>query len=621
MVEYIIQCWNCLGEFDVFSAVWCGCDPKNPTKLCPFCLNCFCTASAEYKSLFWKNAPPQLAEERSTLSKSKDLLGDMLVKMKKITTDQLLNALRQQKMTGEKLGEVLVRMNFIQRDDLEAILVQQQRVLSIDLRGKKVDASLVQNLGLDFCFRHNVIPVERETMPNKTLTTLAMSTPSDVAAIEWAQKRLGSQIVPMYCNKDDILEHLNALKAQGISAGDGGGATAEATASAEATRGNDQKTKTAMNNLLATALQTGASDLHLEPAANEIIVRARIDGVLFKMQSLQKDLEDSLFARMKTLAKLNAQERGVPQSGKIPFKSSATEYELQVQTFPTPSGESINLKILDKSQLLKKMDEIGLNSVELSYLQSAANESQGLIIVSGPLFNGTPTTLYSLLQHLSTEGRRIVAIENSTQVHLAGVTQLEVRAASGFGWDKAISAAINLEPHVICLFELNDAEIAKAAQKLANSMLVIVEVDARAATLAIPGVVNLGYPPTLLGHHLRLVMNQRLVRKLCPHCRELLEPSDELLKKLDLSEEARKLPLYKAKGCPRCHNIGYSGRIPLYEVVYPVDAIRELIEARASAADLEREATRSGLLTLGQNCLNKVSEGLTTPEEYLKAGF
>ncbi|MBI2838435.1 MAG: Flp pilus assembly complex ATPase component TadA [Acidobacteria bacterium] len=625
MLEYIIQCWNCLGEFDVFSAVWCGCDPKNPTKLCPFCLNCFCSASAEYKSLFWKNAPPQLAEEKSTLSKSKDLLGDMLVRMKKLTTDQLLNALRQQKLTGEKLGEILVRMNFIEQEDLDAILAQQQRVLSIDLKNKKVDASLVQNLGLDYCFQHNVIPVERETMPNKTLTTMAMSNPTDVGAIEWAQKRLGSQIVPMYSPKEDILAHLNALRAQGIGGistapvPEGAGAAADAAAAAAAAA--EAKTKTAMNNLLATALQTGASDLHLEPAASEVIVRARIDGVLFKMQSIPKELEDALFARLKSLAKLNAQARGLPQSGKIPFKSSATEYELQVQTFPTPGGESINLKILDKGQLLKKLDEIGLNSVELTYLMSASAEAQGLIIVSGPLFNGTPTTLYSLMQQMAAQGRRIVSIENTTQVLLPGVTQLEVRREDGFGLDKAISAAMNLEPQVICMFDFNDIEMAKTAQKVANSVLVIAEIDARSSTMAIPAMVNLGYSPQTLAHHLRLVMNQRLVRKVCQHCKERLEPSDELLKKLDLSEEARKLPLYKAKGCARCHNIGYSGRIPLYEVIYPVDAIRQLTEAKASAAELEREATRNGLLTLGQNCLNKVSEGLTTPEEYLKAGF
>jgi len=619
MAEYIIQCWNCLGEFDVFSAVWCGCDPKNPTKLCPFCLNCFCSASAEYKSTFWKNAPPQLVEEKSTLTKAKDLLGDLLVRTKKITTDQLLIALKQQKLTGEKLGEVLVRNCFISRDDLDAVLSQQQRVLTVDLRNRNVDASLVVNVGLEFCFRHTVIPVEREVMPNKTLVTLAMANPSDVSAIEWAQKRLGSQIVPMRAEKDDILQHLNALRSQGIPEG---GAAMEAAGVSEETAAHEQKTKTALNNLLATALQTGASDIHLEAGSSEVLVRARIDGVLFKMQSIPKELEDALFARVKSLAKLNADERSLPQTGKVPFKSSSTEYELQVQTFPTPSGESINLKVIDKSQLVKKIADIGLNSVELTYLMGAVAEPHGLIVASGPLFNGTPTTLYSLMQHLAAEGRRIVSIEPSVQTRLAGVTQLELRPSDGFGFDKALAAARNLEPQMICIFDFNDAEMARGAHRLVNSVLTVVEVDARTATLAVPAVTGLGYPSADLARHLRLVMNQRLVRKLCPHCRERLEPTPELLDRLELSEEAaQKLPLYKAKGCPRCHNIGYSGRIPLYEVVYPVDAIRNLVQANAGPDDLLRVATRMGLLTLGQNCLNKVSEGLTTPEEYLKAGF
>ncbi len=617
MVDYVIQCWNCLGEFDVFSAVWCGCDPKNPTKLCPFCLNCFCSASAEYKGQFWKNAPRQLVEERATLTKSKDLLGDLLVRTKKITTDQLLIALKQQKLTGEKLGEVLVRNCFISRDDLETILAQQQRVLTIDLKNKAVDASLVQTLGLDFCFQHKVIPVERESLPNKNLTTMAMANPSDVAAIEWAQKRLSSQILPMRALEEEIIEHLNSFRAHGIS---DSGAPIEGAASSDAVL-LEQKTKTALNNLLATALQTGASDLHIELGPAEILVRARIDGVLFKMQPISKELEAPLFARLKSLAKLNAEERTLPQAGKIPFKSSSTEYELQVQTFPTPSGESINLKVIDKSQLVKKLEDVGLNSVELTYLITAAAEPHGIIIASGPLFNGTPTTLYSLMQHLAAEGRRIVSIETTIQTNLAGVTQLEVRPIGGFTFDKALAAARNLEPQMICIFDFNDSEMVRAAQKLVNSVLLVVEVDARTATLAIPAMMSLGYPAPDLSRNLRLILNQRLVRKLCQQCRERLEPLPEILQKLGLSEEAQKLPLYKAKGCPRCHNIGYGGRIPMYEVIFPVDAIRELILEGASPEELERVATRMGLLTLGQNCLNKVSEGLTTPEEYLKAGL
>ncbi|MEW6368378.1 MAG: ATPase, T2SS/T4P/T4SS family [Acidobacteriota bacterium] len=616
MAEYIIQCWNCLGEFDVFSAVWCGCDPKNPTKLCPFCLNCFCSASAEYKGLFWKNAPPQLAEERATLNKSKDLLGDLLVRSKKITTDQLLQALKQQKESGERLGEVLIGMGFITKDDLDVILAQQHRTLTADLKNRRADASLVQNLGLDFCFQHVVLPIEREVLPNKTLTTMAMSNPQNVAAIEYAQKRLGSQIVPMFAPADEIVEQLNALKAQGIGVTGPG-----AVAPGDLAGLNEQRIKSTMNNLIATALQTGASDLYLEPGPGEISVRARIDGVLFKMQPVQRDAEEALFARIKLLAKLNPQDRGLPQSGKIMFKSSATNYELQVQTFPTPAGESLNLRFFDKSRLVRPLNEIGLNSVELTYVQSATTEQQGLIIVSGPLFNATPTTMYSLLQSLVAEGRRIVTIENTAQCALGGVTQMELRPAEGIGFEKAIGAAMSLEPQIVAIFDFNDVEMARAVARLANSLLVLVEVDARSSTLAIPAMSALGYPPDVLARHLRLVVNQRLVRKLCPHCREQIQPTDSLLADLDLSEEASKLPLYKAKGCSRCHNIGYSGRIPMYEVIYPVDSIREAVASKAPAAELERLATRMGLLTLGQNCLNKVSEGLTTPDEYLKAGF
>ncbi len=429
---YLVTCWNCLGEFDALGAVWCSDDPKNPTKLCPFCLHCFCDASAEYKQQFWRHAPPPLVDELQTLSKSQDRLGDILIRVKKITTPQLLEALVEQRDTGRKLGEILIARRFVSREDVDSALRSQGVNRLTDTRGG-----------------------------------------GEAAAVYWQQS-----------NPDSVLDYLLALGAR-----------------------------------------KRASDMSLEPQAEQVAVRYRIDGFAFRVDPVPKSFEASLERALFAMFGLDPARRGRPQTGRTTARLGEDDFDLVIQTVPGTQGVSATIKMVNRATFIKDFATLGLELEDRVRLVEEIRSGLGLILVTSPAYNGAGTSAYSIMSFLAQGQRDVLSIEAPVQWTMDGVRQVEAETGpQGPRIEETLRAMVALRPDVLMLSAVPDYGTAVVAAQLASSLLVVGQATAASAARGLVAVRELGVPPQLLASSLGLVLGQRLVRTICRICQSPAEP-------------------------------------------------------------------------------------------------
>jgi type II secretory ATPase GspE/PulE/Tfp pilus assembly ATPase PilB-like protein len=613
--EYLTRCWNCLGEFDAMAAVWCSCNPNRPTKVCPFCLQCFCSAPEEYHERFWASSPEELVKDREMLTRARGPLGEALVMARAITSDQLLLALKQQKDKGGKLGQILVDMGFLNQETLEAFLARHRPVMNLSLHETALDHMLVTVIGAEECLKRLVVPISKEKLATKELLTLAMANPADGETIELIQNMTGCQILPMRATREEIMEALTPfLSLQPEPQAAPSEPSAPATGAQMAT------------DLLRKALARGASDLYLEPKEDEVSIHLRIDGALYRAKAVGKDLQETLTLELKRLLRLDSSEVDRPQEGRVVMRSGAHRFEVIAHCLPTRFGENISLKFINRDTFLKTFDKLGMPSDDQRSLRTVLSARHGLILVTAPLFHGSTTTLYGVMNDLASDPqRKIMSIEAQSVCPVPNVSQVSLGDnKDAEATHTTLKALANIQPDVCILGDIFDSStMATQILKFVGQMLVVATLEATHSVHAVQRVLELGVPPADLSQHLLLVINQRLVRQICPHCAEPADFSNRTLRMMGLkAEEAATLTaVFQGRGCEECSNIGYKGRLSLFETLVPTAAFRKAVARSASAKMLEREALKGDMVSLRVRALQAVQDGKTTIEEFQKCNF
>lgn len=612
--EYAVNCWNCLGEYDVLSAVWCSCNPSHPTKVCPFCLQCFCHASEDYMDRFWRGAPASLIQDRDTFAGARGPLGEALIRAKAITADQLLLALKEQKQSGHKLGEVLVEMGFIPMDTLQHFLDQQKSVQQLSLKDAPLEALLIASIGAAECLKHLVVPVGKEVLSTKEILTLAMAHPGDGAAIDFVQNVTGCQVLPMQATEEEIRAVLapfiqepstpaGAASANGLPAGAG----------------------VAMD-LIRKALARNVSDLHVEPGEREVAVHMRIDGILYRAKSVPREQQSVLTEELKRLLRLDPEVANRPQEGRVVMRAENTRFDVIAHSLPTRFGENLSLKLINRDTFLKSFEQLGLPPEDQLHLRAALSATSGLVLVSAPLFHGCTTTLYSAMAELAKDKRRkVVSIEAHNICPIPEISQISVGSGGGDGATMTTLKALGtIQPDVLVLGDLLDsASMAAQVQRFMGQMLTVSTLESGRTLQAVNRLLDLGMGAPELAQSLQAVLNQRLVRQVCPTCAKDTTLSLRSLTMMGLTEEeaAQMGPVRQGQGCEGCSGLGYRGRLALFETLMPSPAFRKALAKRSSEKVLEREAFRGGTGTLRTRAIEAIQQGLTTLEEFQKGNF
>ncbi len=560
-------------------------------------------------------------------------LGDLLVKEKIITPEQLQQATKVQKETSCRLGSALVKLNFLTDEDVTNFLSRQYGVPAINLSYFEIDASVVKLIPYETAKRYQILPLSRVGAS----LTIAMVDPTNVFAMDDIKFMTGFNIEPVVASETSILEGIE--KAYGTSKEDNLDQVMQSISDmdesdvelqadnqelglADLEKAADEAPIVKLVNLVLTdAVKRGASDIHVEPYEKEFRVRFRIDGVMQSIMSPPVKLKDAITSRLKIMAKLDISEKRLPQDGRIMLKMNIggkkKQLDFRVSTLPTLWGEKIVLRLLDKENLRLDMTKLGFEAESLVKFEKAILKPYGMVLVTGPTGSGKTNTLYSSIARLNTPDTNIMTAEDPVEFQLQGVNQVQMKEQIGLNFAAALRAFLRQDPNIILVGEIRDFETAEIAIKAAlTGHLVLSTLHTNGAPETITRLMNMGIEPFLVATSVHLICAQRLVRRICKDCAEPVEvPIQTLIEEGYTPEESKTVKIHKGKGCTTCNNTGYKGRAGLYEVMEVDDEIKELVLVGASALELKKKAIERGMLTLRRSGLIKVAAGVTTLEE------
>src|ERR1700720_2510264 len=563
-------------------------------------------------------------------------LGDLLVKEKIITPEQLDQANKVQKETKCRLGSALVKLGFLTDEDVTNFLSRQYGVPAINLSYFEIDPAVVKLIPFETAKRYQILPLSRVGAS----LTIAMVDPTNVFAMDDIKFMTGFNIEPVVASESSILESIE--KAYGttqqedleqvmqsmteVNDADVELQSEEAEMElADLERAADEAPIVKLANLgLTDAGKRGASDIHMEPYEKEFRVRFRIDGVLQSIMSPPLKLKDAIISRVKIMSKLDISEKRLPQDGRIMLKMSLggrkKQLDFRVSTLPTLWGEKIVMRLLDKENLRLDMTKLGFEQESLTKFEKAILKPYGMVLVTGPTGSGKTNTLYSSIARLNQPDTNIMTAEDPVEFQLGGVNQVQMKEQIGLNFAAALRAFLRQDPNIILVGEIRDFETAEIAVKAAlTGHLVLSTLHTNDAPSTISRLMNMGIEPFLVATSLNLICAQRLVRRICSNCKEELEiPEQALLDAGYKPEEVKSTTVYHGTGCGICNKNGYKGRVGLYEVMEITDELRELILVGASALELKREALDVGMITLRRSGLIKAAAGLAPLEEVLR---
>src|SRR5437588_2692058 len=563
-------------------------------------------------------------------------LGDLLVKEKILSPEQLEQALKAQKEAGgkDRLGSVLVKLGLLSDEDVTNFLSRQYGVPAINLQFFEIDPAVVKLIPHETAKRYQILPLSRVGAS----LTIAMVDPTNVFAMDDIKFMTGFNIEPVVASETAIMEFIeksynvvevpeenldDIMATMGDSETDIELQAEEAEASlAELEKGAEEAPIVKLVNLILTdAVKRGASDIHIEPYEKEYRVRFRIDGMLQSIMAPPMKLKDAITSRIKIMAKLDISEKRLPQDGRIMLKMNIggrkKQLDFRVSTLPVLWGEKIVLRLLDKENLRLDMTKLGFESESLVKFEKAILKPYGMVLVTGPTGSGKTNTLYSSISTLNTPDTNIMTAEDPVEFQLAGVNQVQMKEQIGLNFAASLRAFLRQDPNIILVGEIRDFETAEIAIKAAlTGHLVLSTLHTNGAPETITRLMNMGIEPFLVATAVHLICAQRLVRRICKACSESVEvPVQTLIEEGFTPEEAKTVKIQKGKGCGTCNNTGYKGRCGLYEVMEVDDEIKELVLVGASALELKKKAIERGMLTLRRSGLIKVAAGMTTLEE------
>jgi type IV pilus assembly protein PilB len=559
-------------------------------------------------------------------------LGDLLVKEKVITPEQLDKAIKMQKESGSRLGSALVKLGFLSDEDVTNFLSRQYGVPAINLSYFEIDGSVVKLVPYETAKRYQILPLSRVGAS----LTIAMVDPTNVFAMDDIKFMTGFNIEPVVASEAAIMDGIEKAYSNSqeedlekvMASVNEMDADVELTAEEEE-MGLDQLEKQAdeapivklVNIILSDAVKRGASDIHIEPYEKEYRVRFRIDGMLQPIMNPPLRMKDAITSRIKIMAKLDISEKRLPQDGRIMLKMSIggkkKQLDYRVSTLPTLWGEKVVLRLLDKENLRLDMTKLGFEADSLVKFEKAILKPYGMVLVTGPTGSGKTNTLYSSISRLNQPDTNIMTAEDPVEFQLNGVNQVQMKESIGLNFATALRAFLRQDPNIILVGEIRDFETAEIAIKAAlTGHLVLSTLHTNGAPETISRLMNMGIEPFLVATSVHMIVAQRLVRRVCKDCAETLDlPVQALIEAGFTPEEAKKVKPKKGRGCNICNSTGYKGRCGLYEVMEIDDEIRELILVGASAVELKKKAIERGMYTLRRSGLVKIMEGVTTLEE------
>ncbi|HEY8943906.1 MAG TPA: type IV-A pilus assembly ATPase PilB [Polyangiaceae bacterium] len=557
-------------------------------------------------------------------------LGELLVREKLISLQQLRKAQDEQKRTGANLGYTLAKLGYVADGEITNFLSAQYRLPAINLDEYEIDAEVIKLVSREVCEKHRIIPVSR----SGSSLIVAMSDPTNLNAIDDIKFLSGYNVEPVVASETSIQAAVERYYNQGPSYEEvmadfdlgeeeiDFGADEEEISAVELERASaDAPVVRLVNVLLLNAIRKGASDIHCEPYEKRFRVRYRIDGVLHEEMAPPLKLKNALVSRLKIMSQLDIAERRLPQDGRIKLKlGKGREMDFRVSVLPTMWGEKVVLRLLDKSNLQLDMAKLGFDPEPLKDFKWAINQPWGMVLVTGPTGSGKTTTLYSGLSELNKPGTNISTAEDPVEYNLPGINQVQMHDDIGLNFAMALRSFLRQDPDVIMVGEVRDFETAEIAVKAAlTGHLVLSTLHTNDAPATISRLLNMGVEPFLITASVNLVLAQRLARRVCNDCKAETDIDPQILVDLGCTDEQiETAKVFRGRGCATCNNTGYKGRVALYEVMRFHDELKEMVLQGASAAELKVAAIKRGLVTLRMAGIRKVLEGVTTPEEILR---
>jgi len=563
-------------------------------------------------------------------------LGRLLVNAGLISEDQLSKALEEQKKTAEKIGSILIKLDYIDEDTLLKFLSKQFRVPSISIEPQDADPEVVKLIPPDMANRYEVFPIRRK---GRTLI-LGMVNPGDITAIDAIKFATGLEVEPVviaHSKMKALLEKFYKVTKEIRSVSDVEEPEEEEffdfedDADVEVEEEEEEEDLSSassrpviklVNYLISNAVRRKASDIHIEPFEKVLRVRYRIDGVLQQVAEPPYSLKNAIVSRIKIMTgTMDVAERRVPQDGRIRIKVDGKPIDLRVSIIPTIYGEKVVMRILDKSSLMLDMTQLGFEPDNLQKFIAAIEKPFGLVLVTGPTGSGKSTTLYSALARLNKPEIQILTVEDPVEYNIKGINQVQVNEEIGFDFSMALRAFLRQSPNVILVGEIRDSETASIAIRAAlTGHLVLSTIHTNDAPSTVNRLIDMGIEPFLVASSLNLIQAQRLMRKVCPKCKEPYEPEEKLLREAGIDPEMLKGgTLYKrGKGCQLCGFTGYKGRIAITEVMPISSQLRDMILKGATSDELRETARKEGMRTLREDAIIKLKKGITTVEEVLR---
>lgn len=552
-------------------------------------------------------------------------LGDLLIAAGTITPEELDMGLQRQKETKERLGAALISAGIITEAELIEALRLQLGIEYIDLSKTTIPISMAQVVPKNIAKQFQVVPVRME----RDELYLAMSDPMNFYAIEEVKKAVRKKIVPMIATTEGV-EHailvlygnegaaraIEAMKREAPIEEDNG-EEAQFTGNILNDNINDAPTIRLVNSIIERAILERASDIHIEPKEKELQVRMRIDGVLRKILTIPKNLQNSVISRLKIMSGMDIAERRVPQDGRFNVKNKKREFDLRVNSLPTVYGEKIVARLLDKRAGYLTPDSIGLMGDNLKKYQRAIHCTSGVILIAGPTGSGKSSTMNTMISQLNTEEVNVVTLEDPVEYNIDGVNQVQINEKTGMDFANGLRAILRQDPDIIAVGEIRDGETAQISMRAAiTGHVVLSTIHTNDAVGTIERLEDIGVEPYLIATALRAVISQRLVRRICPKCKKSYEATDEEVRRLGFSTEHKHI-FYRGEGCADCFNTGYRGRIGVFEILEITPEIRPLISQQAGRSAIEQElaSAHSEFKTLRENAIQLVEEGITTAEE------
>jgi len=553
-----------------------------------------------------------------TTQRTPKQLGQILLEQGLISEEHLQRALDEHRNTPKSLGRVLIDLGYIRERDLVRALAEQVGLEFVDLTEYRIDAAATALLPEALCRRYRALPIGEED--GKLL--VAMSDPANVYALDDIRSITGRDVRPVVATSNDVeqaiqkfsgmSEQVEALASEAADALDSeAGVTVEAAV-------EDAPIVKLVQAIMTQAAADRASDVHIEPTETDVRVRFRVDGVLHEIMHSPKSIQGGLISRLKVMGDLNIAEKRIPQDGRLSLRVNNRSLDLRLATLPTVHGEKIVIRILDKTNALLQLSELGFLPQAFESYERSFRKPYGAILVTGPTGSGKSTTLYATLNIVNSIDRHIVTVEDPVEYRLPGVNQIQVNPKAGLTFASALRSILRADPDIILIGEIRDRETAMIAVESAlTGHLVLSSLHTNDAPSAITRLIEMQVETFLVGSAIDCVVAQRLARQLCEKCKQAYTPEESELIEAGYAES--RIPdlgvFFRPSGCQSCSNTGYRGRIGLYEVMPMTEEIERLAVERASSETVKRVAIEQGMYTLRDDGLHKAASGLTSIEE------